>query len=265
MAFGLYQNPRQRIEAQGGFFDLTSIPLKRSKIQLPSPSRQIELTNKLDKCRRHIERLKTSLTFRRTNKHIAYTLIEAHTEREKKLAAELAGYPLPEYFGQLYRAQMPLGIGGEETKITAAIKELKDAKITRVFLLCSDSECEDSWNAGINLRKLYTKHGIKVIHFPVKDFGAWPQDEFNKEVHKLHNLLMQGFNVAVHCKGGIGRTGTIISALASKVLNLTGDKAIEYTRKHSHPSSVETSKQRALVASFAGDKQPKVQTAPICG
>jgi atypical dual specificity phosphatase len=148
--------------------------------------------------------------------------------------------------GHLFRAQMPVGIARNPEK---GISELKTAGITRLFLLCSAKECEAT--VGTDLIKLYSDHGIKVVHFPIKDFGAWDQEEFNQKVHQLHCHLLQGDNVAVHCKAGIGRTGTMIAALVGKVLKIDGAKAIEYTRKHSHPASVETMDQRELVITFA--------------
>lgn len=133
--------------------------------------------------------------------------------------------PLPKSFGQLYRANMPT-LRAEE-HIPVCMQKLRDKNIKHIYLLCSDAECETY--AKRNLRELYLNEGFKVVQFPVVDGGAWEQNEFNEKVHELFNLLFAGDNVVVHCKQGIARTGTIISAVASKVLGMTGDDAMGYT------------------------------------
>jgi protein-tyrosine phosphatase len=243
------EKPTFRPKIQEKAFDLTPIPF-------PAPSAEnVALQKKIDRCSRHIARLENSLSYRRTDKHTVSLLINEFKQDESDLKRRISNLQaegkweensveklksLPR--GKLFRGKMP--VNGQQ-----AIKELNDAKITTIFLLCSDKECRVV--CGTDLGKLYAENGVNVVHFPVADFGAWPQDEFNKKIHQLYCRLMQGENVLVHCRGGIGRTGSVIAAVSSKILKMDGESAIDYARKHSHPYSVETKEQKSLVENFA--------------
>jgi protein-tyrosine phosphatase len=243
---------------QQTLFHLNPIPLAENKLKLPSAGRKEELEAKITKLSRHINKLKTSLNYRRTDKNTVKELINIFEKDVAKLSGELQGNPLPKHFGKLYRAQMPRGLSGSLEK---GIQELKDKKITRIFLLCQDEECNRA--TGLELRKFYSERGIKVVYFPVKDFGAWNQQEFNQKVNQLYCHLLEGDNIAVHCMGGIGRTGTIIAAVAAKVLQMDGLQAKAFVRKYSHPTSVETKAQEELICNFAKKKVLVAPSNPI--
>lgn len=231
------------------FFDLTPIPLKENNFNFPTSDQPKILEAKLDKCRRHIAKLETTLSYRRTDKGITSLLIQEFKVNETRLLKELKESRQTANFGKLYRAKMPVGISQNPENPKKAIDELKAAKITHLFLLCMDEECKRA--TGIDLRKFYTDNGIEVIHFPVKDYGAWDQKPFNEKIYQLHNLLINGANVVVHCMGGIGRTGTIISAELVLALKLDDKQAIGFVRHYSNPNSVETSAQKTLIKNFA--------------
>ena len=52
--------------------------------------------------------------------------------------------------------------------------------------------------------------------------------------------------VEVGCRGGIGRTGTAVAALAV-IAGLPADEAVVWARRHHHPRAVETPWQRRWV------------------
>lgn len=79
---------------------------------------------------------------------------------------------------------------------------------------------------------------------------AWPDlwvptdpDDAVAALHETYLRLQQGERAEVACRGGVGRTGTALAALA--VLDGTPpDDAVRWVREHHHPRAVETPWQR---------------------
>jgi hypothetical protein len=62
-------------------------------------------------------------------------------------------------------------------------------------------------------------------------------------LHEAHRRAHAGERVEVTCRGGIGRTGTALAALA--ILDgLPPDRAVAWVRENHHPRAVETLVQR---------------------
>ncbi|MEC3979463.1 protein-tyrosine phosphatase family protein [Amycolatopsis sp. H20-H5] len=72
----------------------------------------------------------------------------------------------------------------------------------------------------------------------------------HRDIVALHARARDGHDVEVACYGGVGRTGTVLSCLAT-LSGLTADEAIAWTREHHHERAVETPWQRRWVAWFA--------------
>ncbi|NEK59878.1 protein phosphatase [Geodermatophilus sabuli] len=69
-------------------------------------------------------------------------------------------------------------------------------------------------------------------------------------LREAHRRAVAGERVEVGCRGGVGRTGTALAALA--VLDgLPADDAVRWVRAHHHPRAVETPWQRAWLRSLA--------------
>lgn len=54
--------------------------------------------------------------------------------------------------------------------------------------------------------------GIKLYHLPIRDMGVPQPEQAFELVQYIHKCLMDDQRVAVHCKAGLGRTGTILAA-----------------------------------------------------
>jgi ADP-ribosyl-[dinitrogen reductase] hydrolase len=86
------------------------------------------------------------------------------------------------------------------------------------------------------------------LHLPIVDVSV-PCSRFEAEWREvgegLRNRLRHGFDVVVHCKGGLGRAGTIAARLLVE-LGWQADRAIEAVRK-ARPGAIEVSSQEAHV------------------
>lgn len=58
------------------------------------------------------------------------------------------------------------------------------------------------------------KRDMEAIHYPIKDKDI-PNcmKEFHDHVEYIHKLIHDGYKVAVHCAGGVGRSGTIAAGI----------------------------------------------------
>jgi atypical dual specificity phosphatase len=55
--------------------------------------------------------------------------------------------------------------------------------------------------------------GVEVIHFPIVDMDAPGIEDCRAVLRQLEEILTQGGKALFHCKGGLGRTGTMLAAL----------------------------------------------------
>ena len=83
------------------------------------------------------------------------------------------------------------------------------------------------------------------------DFGVPPDpDDVLDALTEALGRARAGDRVEVACRGGVGRTGTALAALA--VLDgLPPRDAVRWVRAHHHPRAVETPWQRAWLRSLA--------------
>lgn len=90
------------------------------------------------------------------------------------------------------------------------------------------------------LGKAVQKRGINWYHFEVVD-GGTPDGRFTEQwpvaSSSLIGQLQRGENVLVHCRGGLGRTGTVGSILLIDA-GVDVDSAIDMVRK-ARPGSIE--------------------------
>ncbi len=90
---------------------------------------------------------------------------------------------------------------------------------------------------------------LRELHLPVPDFGSPTPAQIEEGLAAIAHVVASGHRVAVHCGGGLGRTGTL---LACYFVNrgLSADDALARIRS-ARPGSVETPRQEAAVRAYA--------------
>ena len=95
------------------------------------------------------------------------------------------------------------------------------------------------------------RHGLRELHLPVKDFAAPSPAQVERAVGAILEALEAGEAAAVHCGGGLGRTGTVLACYLASSEGLEAAEAVRQVREL-RPGSVETPAQLAAVRTWAG-------------
>jgi atypical dual specificity phosphatase len=94
-----------------------------------------------------------------------------------------------------------------------------------------------------------TDLGLTEIHLPIPDFTAPGPALLEQATETITHALDRAQTVAVHCQGGLGRTGTVVAAwLVTK--GIPPDAAVARIREI-RPGSIETVAQEEAVHDVA--------------
>lgn len=101
-----------------------------------------------------------------------------------------------------------------------------------------------------HLLKDVDSYGISPIWYPIPDMKA-PSDIVTSMelIEEVYDQLEAGKNVAVHCKGGLGRTGCIAACLLIRVGH-DPQNAIGWTR-HVRKGTIQTKEQEYFIYRYA--------------
>ena len=175
-------------------------------------------------------------------------------------------------------AELPVGTAGGRIGITFAPGKQQQDGLTAAHRrdLGADLDAIAAWNAAavvtlVEPRELDSlgiaglgaevrRRHMEWHHWPIEDYGvpdaafeeAWPTRSAT-----LRALLACGSRVLVHCKGGLGRAGTISARLLAEG-GVAPDAAIQAVRAV-RPGAIETRSQEAWVR--AGRAVPPVPPA----
>jgi len=92
--------------------------------------------------------------------------------------------------------------------------------------------------------------GFEYHHSPIPDFHAPAIDQLEECLSFIRGQIEQGRPVVVHCRAGMGRTGTILACYLVRFDSVHPETAIERTRDM-RPGSIETGEQEQLVRRYA--------------
>ncbi|KAF7309609.1 Phosphatases II [Mycena indigotica] len=104
---------------------------------------------------------------------------------------------------------------------------------------------------------------LEYHRFPIRD-RSLPEsvEHMHSVMAVLRDNMDRGRITAVHCRGGIGRTGMVIGCLLVERFNLTGEEALQIiarewqgvAKRITYPHSPETPAQFAFVREFQPEK-----------
>lgn len=97
-------------------------------------------------------------------------------------------------------------------------------------------------------------HGIAEVHLPVRDFTAPTPEQLAQGVAEIERSVRAGKIVAVHCGGGLGRTGTLLACYFVSRGMTTVDAIAEVRRLR--PGSIETREQLNAVLAYGQRQEP---------
>jgi Predicted protein-tyrosine phosphatase len=86
------------------------------------------------------------------------------------------------------------------------------------------------------------ERGIELLHSPIKNYNAPTIEQVEFILNWINQKLREGKRVMVHCRGGQGRTGTIIASYLMHEYGYTAEEAINFVRSL-RPGSIENYSQ----------------------
>lgn len=96
------------------------------------------------------------------------------------------------------------------------------------------------------------RHGLANIHLPIFDRETPSIPQTYMLLRRMQLLLDGGHVVAVHCKAGVGRTGTVLAAWLIREGGLSAQSALERLRQINH-AYVQTALQEQFLHDFETD------------
>jgi ADP-ribosylglycohydrolase/protein-tyrosine phosphatase len=112
------------------------------------------------------------------------------------------------------------------------------------LLLVEDKELEAARVTRIG--EVLAANGVDLVRFPIRDVNVTDdRDAVRVVLDDMLARLAAGQRVVVACRGGLGRTGTIVACLL-RYIGLDADRAIAITRA-TRPGAIETSLQEQFV------------------
>ncbi len=143
--------------------------------------------------------------------------------------------------GSIFRSPMPFSVYDPQGD---SLFQFRSKKGSLIVLLAEEEEC--MMRTGVNLKSLYLSQGFQVLHLPIPDFNVPSREDLEEAIKRTVEHAEVGKNILIHCHAGLGRTGLFVAYLAKRVLGLSSEEAIHWTRKYI-PHALETDGQSQMV------------------
>jgi hypothetical protein len=118
--------------------------------------------------------------------------------------------------GRLFSTRMPRNVDTSADSVANFTAQITEHNVQTVVVLVETSELGPYGSS--TLLDLYATLGVNVIHYPIVDYTAPTLNTgFTDLLQSILLLLAKNNNVLVHCAGGTGRTGLVLSTLVKSV------------------------------------------------
>jgi protein-tyrosine phosphatase len=98
-----------------------------------------------------------------------------------------------------------------------------------------------------------TDKNIKIYRLPMVE-GSCPNtiEDVKNAIDVVNDEIVQGNNVLVHCRGGVGRAGLFACCwLLENLLCRTAERAISVVREQRSPKAIETLRQADYIIRYS--------------
>jgi atypical dual specificity phosphatase len=133
-------------------------------------------------------------------------------------------------------------------KNTEDIDSWKRAGVKAIAVLAEPQEIARYWGSVNNYLRTLKNKGFEFTYSPIRDFHAPDLIQLEKLVEWIDAKVKENKPVLVHCRAGIGRTGTVIAAYLVKK-GCEASEAIRKVRK-SIPLALEVDEQVSIVYEY---------------
>ena len=159
--------------------------------------------------------------------------------------------PVPGVVGRLHLSACPGTWEGAADR-AAVHRDLAAIAASGADLLVTLVESDELPLPLADWRAEIAAAGLGFVHLPIPDFGV-PDATFEMgwSVAALADRLRRGEVVALHCRAGLGRTGTIAARLLVEVAGLDAEAAVARVRRDHAAEAVETAAQMQHLRSVA--------------
>ncbi|HJW84053.1 MAG TPA: isochorismatase, partial [Anaerolineae bacterium] len=131
------------------------------------------------------------------------------------------------------------------------IAALKQQGVSHIVCLLTENEFA---RYGVeDLVAAYRDAGLVVRRLPILDGSVCSPDEMREMVNWLSEQIGYGAHIAIHCVGGLGRTGAV-AACYLKSIGMSAEDAMAEVRRARSSRAIETAAQEDFIRAFHGTR-----------
>lgn len=167
------------------------------------------------------------------------------------------------------RVKRTINVNGEEIKLSRNFSWLIPLKLAGISIPKTRDQIRAFHHANIGLvvtvmeeerlpKEWFEDRPIENIYYAVENYGTPSIEEMDEIISMMEEMIKNDQAVLVHCGGGKGRAGTVLSCFVAKhgisgnlqeYPQMTATESISYVREM-RPGSVESRKQEKFISNY---------------